>query len=135
MEVRRARGATLLVDCYNANPDSTRAALETLAAWPSAERRIAVLGDMLELGPAAPRAPSRDRAPRCADAELWAVGAHADDYARGARARRRRRRACSPTSPTLGARRSREALAPGVVVLLKASRGAALERVLEGLEG
>lgn len=60
------RGARTLLDCdsgrlllidesYNANPASMRAALATLATLPRAEfpRRIAVLGDMLELGPAA----------------------------------------------------------------------------------
>ena len=51
MEARPARGGMLLVDCYNANPDSSRAALATLARWPGSTRRIAVLGDMLELGP------------------------------------------------------------------------------------
>jgi len=54
MEIRAVRGATLLVDCYNANPDSARGALATLEAWPGATRRIAVLGDMLELGDQAP---------------------------------------------------------------------------------
>lgn len=44
-----ASGARLYDDSYNANPSSMRAALETLAALP-ARRRIAVLGDMLELG-------------------------------------------------------------------------------------
>lgn len=44
-----ASGATLLNDSFNANPDSTRAALDTLAAI-KAERRIALLGEMLELG-------------------------------------------------------------------------------------
>jgi len=39
MEVRTLAGATLLVDCYNANPDSTRAALATLADWPGARDR------------------------------------------------------------------------------------------------
>ena len=47
--VRTAGGARLLNDCYNANPLSMRAALHALAAMP-AERRIAVLGTMAELG-------------------------------------------------------------------------------------
>ena len=50
MEVTRtARGARLLNDSYNANPLSMRAALHALAALP-ADRRIAVLGTMAELG-------------------------------------------------------------------------------------
>ena len=48
-------GVTVIDDCYNANPMSVRAALEDLAATAEREhhpRRVAVLGDMLELGPA-----------------------------------------------------------------------------------
>jgi UDP-N-acetylmuramoyl-tripeptide--D-alanyl-D-alanine ligase len=132
MEVRRARGATLLVDCYNANPESTRAALETLAAWPDAARRIAVLGDMLELGPSAGRL-HHETAAAAGRSEVWAIGAHAGDLVRGARAAG----AAARSFDAIGALRDavREALAPGVVVLVKASRGAALERVLDGLEG
>jgi UDP-N-acetylmuramoyl-tripeptide--D-alanyl-D-alanine ligase len=49
MESDMRGGATLLVDCYNSNPDSARAALER---WRIGRRAaIAVLGDMLELGP------------------------------------------------------------------------------------
>jgi UDP-N-acetylmuramoyl-tripeptide--D-alanyl-D-alanine ligase len=131
MEVRHARGATLLVDTYNANPDSTRAALETLAAWPGATRRIAVLGDMLELGEGAATL-HRDAGAAARDTELWAIGAHAMDYAKGAQASR----VAARTFADFPALRTAlgEALAPGVTVLLKASRGAALERALEGLE-
>jgi UDP-N-acetylmuramoyl-tripeptide--D-alanyl-D-alanine ligase len=54
MEVRRPQGGggpALIVDCYNANPASTEAALRSLAAL-TADRRVALLGLMAELGPA-----------------------------------------------------------------------------------
>jgi UDP-N-acetylmuramoyl-tripeptide--D-alanyl-D-alanine ligase len=126
MEVQHAHGAVLLVDCYNANPDSMAAALDTLAAAP-AGRRIAVLGDMLELGAGAAEL-HREAAARVRDAELWTTGAHADDYAAGARVPVR----TFPDKPALAAALA-AALAPGTVVLIKASRGARLEDVLAGV--
>jgi len=48
----RADGATVVNDAYNANPDSTRAALQALADMSVSGRRVAVLGGMLELGAA-----------------------------------------------------------------------------------
>ena len=47
-------GVVVINDCYNANPMSMRAAIDDLASTAPA-RRVAVLGDMLELGPEAPR--------------------------------------------------------------------------------
>ena len=132
MEVREVRGATLLVDCYNANPDATRAALETLAGWPGVTRRIAVLGDMLELGPEASRL-HRETGAAVKGAALWAVGTHAADYAAGARKAGVEARVFDD-KPAL-ARALSEALGPGLVVLVKGSRGAALEQVLERLDG
>jgi UDP-N-acetylmuramoyl-tripeptide--D-alanyl-D-alanine ligase len=132
MEVRGISGATLLVDCYNSNPDSARAALQTLERWPSATRRIAVLGDMLELGSQSARLHAEVGA-SVRGAELWVLGAHAADVAAGAAGQGTTARRFASMSDVQTA--LREALAPGVVVLLKASRGVALERVLDGLEG
>lgn len=131
MEVWGHGGAVILEDCYNANPDSTRAALETLAAWPGAARRIAILGDMLELGPTAAEL-HRETGALVRAAELWTVGAHAGDYARGAAAAGIAVRTFADRAEVAAALRA--ALAPGVVVLVKGSRGAALEQVLAGLE-
>lgn len=51
--VDRPDGVTVVDDAYNANPDSVRAALKALAALAGRERRsVAVLGEMMELGPA-----------------------------------------------------------------------------------
>lgn len=131
MEVRRARGGTLLVDCYNANPDSMAAALASLATWPGAKRRIALLGDMRELGETAARL-HRETGEKVRDAELWTVGAHAGDYAEGA-ARAGVTARVFDDKPAAAAA-LRDALGDGVVVLLKGSRGAALEDLLEGLD-
>jgi UDP-N-acetylmuramoyl-tripeptide--D-alanyl-D-alanine ligase len=49
-EVRHLGDLTLVLDCYNANPQSVRAALRTLERMPSAGARVLVLGSMLELG-------------------------------------------------------------------------------------
>jgi UDP-N-acetylmuramoyl-tripeptide--D-alanyl-D-alanine ligase len=49
--VELAGGVTIINDCYNANPMSMRASLEALGSDTTAVRRLAVLGDMLELGP------------------------------------------------------------------------------------
>ncbi|MBK8206201.1 MAG: UDP-N-acetylmuramoyl-tripeptide--D-alanyl-D-alanine ligase [Planctomycetes bacterium] len=70
LEYHEIGGVGLLDDSYNANPASTCAALRTLAKFPCSGQRIAVLGDMLELGPASERL-HREVA--------WAGTAHAVD--------------------------------------------------------
>lgn len=50
LEVINHKGATVVLDTYNASPDSTCSAISTLAEMPCAGRRIAVLGEMRELG-------------------------------------------------------------------------------------
>lgn len=49
-----ARGVTVILDCYNANPQSVRAAVQSLEERQTTGRRIAVLGSMLELGDRSP---------------------------------------------------------------------------------
>jgi len=48
--IQAPSGATVIDDCYNAGPDSMRAALQTLLDFPGGGRRVAILGDMKELG-------------------------------------------------------------------------------------
>jgi UDP-N-acetylmuramoyl-tripeptide--D-alanyl-D-alanine ligase len=52
LQLQQVGGITLLNDAYNANPPSMKAALETLKSLEPKGRRIAILGDMRELGPA-----------------------------------------------------------------------------------
>jgi UDP-N-acetylmuramoyl-tripeptide--D-alanyl-D-alanine ligase len=85
MRLERGR-YTLIDDTYNANPLSVTAALETLARQPG--RKIAVLGDMRELGNDAATYHREIGASAARAAQLLiAVGHHAGDYASGARAR------------------------------------------------
>ena len=55
LAVENYKGITIINDCYNASPDSIKAALKVLAAT-DAKRRVAVLGDILEMGEHAPSA-------------------------------------------------------------------------------
>ncbi len=80
-----ADGVNVIDDTYNANPESTRAALMTLVGVPGQGRRIAVLGDMLELGPDAP-ALHEEVGSFAAGLELdylFACGAHRDSILAG----------------------------------------------------
>jgi UDP-N-acetylmuramoyl-tripeptide--D-alanyl-D-alanine ligase len=120
--IELANGSVVVDDCYNANPMSMRAALDELARAPG--RKVAVLGDMLELGPGERRfheevgAYARERAdvlvtvgPRAAAME----GDHA------------------VADATQAAALVRQLVRPGDTVLVKASRGVGLEAVAEAL--
>jgi UDP-N-acetylmuramoyl-tripeptide--D-alanyl-D-alanine ligase len=128
-------GATLLDDCYNANPASTIAALKTLAELaPDASNRIAVIGDMRELG-GDEMAGHREVglvAARGGLKLLVAFGAASRHVASAARdAGLPAAQVLHTDDPAAAADRVRAALGEGDLVLVKASRGTRLERVSE----
>jgi len=128
-------GVTVLNDAYNANPASMAAALRTLAAS-RARRRIAALGEMRELGATAAAAHEALGAVAASvklDA-LYVLGPHADRVRAGAEA-------AGLAAERITVASDHEELASGLhavlrtgdVLLLKGSRGAAMEQVLRGL--
>jgi UDP-N-acetylmuramoyl-tripeptide--D-alanyl-D-alanine ligase len=142
MELREGRvdggGIAVINDAYNANPASMRAALDTLGAIRerSGRRAIAVLGEMKELGEgaAADHADVGEHAARVGVDVLLAVGEAAAAMVEGAK------RITSWSGDAVSVEDRAAALAwlrvnttAGDVVLVKASRGAALEHVARGL--
>jgi UDP-N-acetylmuramoyl-tripeptide--D-alanyl-D-alanine ligase len=129
--VRLAGGVTLLDDCYNSNPVAVEAAVATLA-MAGGRRRVAVLGDMLELGPAAAEIhrATGDRIADDVDA-LLAVGPLSVHFLEGA-ARGGAALAHFPDAAAAAAAVS-SLVRAGDAVLVKGSRGVRLEAVVEAL--
>jgi len=137
MQSRRLAGDQLLIDdSYNANPQSMRKALEALARLECHGRRYAVLGEMGELGEASEEA--HREAGRLAGAldldGLFVLGASAEIVAAGARAAGlpSERIHVERDHETIAAR-LRERLGKGDRILVKGSRAARMERVIEAL--
>lgn len=126
------RGATLLNDCYNSNPQALCAMVDTLMTIP-AKRRIVVAGEMLELGPESPKLHYE-----CGEY----MGKHGVNVVLGVRGEAKSIVAGAkasgaeaiflPTPDDAGAW-LKDNLQQGDAVLLKASRGVRLERALEAL--
>jgi UDP-N-acetylmuramoyl-tripeptide--D-alanyl-D-alanine ligase len=130
-----ANGVRVLDDAYNANADSTVAALETLCDLPLQGRRVAILGDMGELGPhsEAAHAEVGRRAAELGIGQLFTVGKLSVITARAARDAGLAR-VIEFANVESAARAVKNFLKPGDVVLLKASRSARLERITEALK-
>ena len=131
------QGARILNDAYNANPASMEAALAVLAAEPG-RRKLAVLGEMWELGGEAARY-HREVGAAAARARvdgLLAVGRYGVEMAAGAvEAGLPRTLVECCESPAEAAARLVPRLADGDVVLVKGSRGARMEEVVRRLRG
>ncbi|HET8785918.1 MAG TPA: UDP-N-acetylmuramoyl-tripeptide--D-alanyl-D-alanine ligase, partial [Candidatus Limnocylindrales bacterium] len=133
VELVRLRGATVIDDSYNASPGSMTAALDVLAELPG--RHVAVLGEMLELGEGHETGHLAVGEAAAAIVDLLiVVGADATGIADGAAAAgldRSRIHAVADADAALDALQPR--LRDGDVVLVKASRGIGLDRVVDGL--
>jgi UDP-N-acetylmuramoyl-tripeptide--D-alanyl-D-alanine ligase len=132
LQIKTIRGVQFIDDSYNANPESMRAALATLAELETEGRRIAVLGEMAELGKESEcshREVGETAATLKID-ELIAIGETAATIADGAQ-KAGLEKARTVASVTEAAEILAEETSPNDLVLIKGSRAARTERVLE----
>jgi UDP-N-acetylmuramyl pentapeptide synthase len=132
LQIREIDGIEFIDDSYNANPDSMKAALRTLVELEADGRRIAVLGEMGELGAESERGHSEvgEAAATLRVDELIAVGAAGAAIARAAQ-KAGLENSIAVASVLEAAQRLGKKAVPGDLVLVKGSRSARMERVLE----
>jgi len=135
LDRHRLAGGTLLInDSYNANPDSMHAALNLIKEQKHSGRKILVLGDMLELGPASIRFHREIGAAAVAAGadQLIAVGQNAKHLVSGAKnaGMKANEIHCSPSAKQAG-KILQEIVQPGDLIFLKGSRGIHLEETLK----
>src|SRR6266481_554952 len=132
LQIKEIGGVHFLDDSYNANPDSMKAALRTLVELDIEGKRIAVLGEMRELGPESERGHREvgETAATLGVDHLITIGEVAEFIAQGART--------AGLDKITSARSTREAAellgdlaGPGDLVLIKGSRAARTEEVIE----
>lgn len=137
MTLRRIQEIDFIDDTYNANPESTRRALETFRTLPTKGKRIFVLGDMLELGEGSENyhAALGEKVASSSIALFVTVGGHS-------RSALEKARSCGMPeeqlahfgSPLAAAEFLVAKVKPGDRVLVKGSRGMKMEEVLRGFE-
>ena len=132
LQIKEIRGVQFLDDSYNANPDSMKAALRTLVELDTDGKRIAVLGEMRELGTESERGHREvgETAATLGVDQLITIGDAAEPIAQAART--------AGLDKVSSVRSNREATAllgeiagPGDLVLIKGSRAARTEEVIE----
>lgn len=131
--IRNQNGITVIEDCYNASPDSQKAALNVLCAT-DAKRKIAVLGDMLELGDFSETA-HRTVGAYAAEKQVDLLYCYGQNAAYIADAAKSNVKALHFTDKEALFDALLAELRAGDAVLFKASRGMALEEVIEKLYG
>jgi UDP-N-acetylmuramoyl-tripeptide--D-alanyl-D-alanine ligase len=127
-------GITIINDCYNANPEAMRSMIELLRGTP-AQRHIAVLGEMLELGREAEtlhRGIGRFAAEQGIHAVIGIRGAARFIAGEAKRAGLSDSAACFFDTPEQAGEFLRGYIRPGDAILFKGSRGVQVEKAIEG---
>ena len=132
-ELQEIGGLRVIVDCYNSNPASLSAAIDLLSTMPHGGRRVAVVGSMLELGPTSDEIHERAAQEIVASNAdvIVATGAFAGAFERMAQPVSDR--IIVEEDPIEAYDQLRPRLRGDELVLLKGSRGVALERLLPRL--
>lgn len=137
-QVMTHHGVQIINDCYNANPASMKAALQLLSEWSPARERVAVLGDMLELGREAQQM-HRDVGRFIAGlpiSRLIVCGDLGREIAAGARQGGMPPQAIVEMVDAVSAADLlKKSVRRGDVILVKASRGMRMEQIVQGLTG
>lgn len=132
--IERKKGASFIVDCYNANPSSMKIAVETLVETAGPKQRVALVGDMKELGKYSKKLHTELGAMLAKSKvdRVIAVGDFAGDVAEGAikggMPSRRISSVCKAEDAVVAARNM---VKKNDVVLIKGSRGVHLETVFK----
>src|SRR5438093_51523 len=132
LQIKEIGGVQFLDDSYNANPDSMKAALRTLVELDADGKRIAVLGEMRELGTESQRGHREvgETAATLGVDQLITIGDAAELIAEGARTVGFDK-VSSAQSTSVAAKLLSEMVEPGDLVLIKGSRAARTEEVIE----
>lgn len=130
-------GFTLIDDCYNANPSSMAVALELMADIAGTKRKVAILGDMLELGKNSEiyHKQTGSKAAECGVSLLCAFGQYSSIVTQGAIDSGVKKENCLATENFNELEKYlQKNLKSGDVLLVKGSRGMRLERVVNTIE-
>ncbi len=134
-EIRRHGGVIYLYDCYNANPDSVKAGLDVLVELDPKRRTIAVLGDMLELGSKGNEFHQEigRYAAKKNVSHVIACGEFGPMIGQGVQATRNTVHVTVVEDAVEAGECVKALVKRGDIVLIKASRGAKMERVFDAI--
>jgi len=138
LEIEEYRGIHFIIDCYNANPASVKSSLQALAEFDVPGKKVAVLGDMLELGSASDdlHREAGEQAARAGVDYLLCLGLESKQIVEGAVTGGMDKSAVAHfTDHQELLDKILTMIAPGDLVLCKGSRGMQLEKIVIGLKG